>query len=108
MRSLGRPNREQVVTDRPSILTTLQALDLANSAQLAETLSGGAANIGEKFADSDSSTIVDWLYESSLSRAPTHEERSIALNVLDSPASPQGIEDLVWLVIMLPEFQIIR
>ena len=30
MRSLGRPNREQVVTTRPDQLTTLQALDLAN------------------------------------------------------------------------------
>src|SRR4029453_13612357 len=30
MRSLGRPNREQVVTVRPEQLTTLQALDLAN------------------------------------------------------------------------------
>ena len=28
MRSLGRPNREQVVTTRPDQLTTLQALDL--------------------------------------------------------------------------------
>ena len=36
MRSLGRPNREQVVTTRPDALTTLQALDLANG----ETLNG--------------------------------------------------------------------
>jgi hypothetical protein len=108
MRSLGRPNREQVVTDRPSMLTTLQALDLSNSPLLAETLSRGAAHIAEKFSDADSPTLVDWLYESSLSRAPTSVERSIAFDVLDSPPSKQGIEDLIWLVIMLPEFQIIR
>src|SRR5262249_19711468 len=30
MRSLGRPNREQVVTTRPEDLSTLQALDLTN------------------------------------------------------------------------------
>jgi Protein of unknown function (DUF1549)/Protein of unknown function (DUF1553)/Planctomycete cytochrome C len=108
MRSLGRPNREQVVTDRPSMLTTLQALDLSNSPLLAETLSRGAANIAERLADADPATIVDWLYESSLSRLPTAQERAIALEVLSSPPSPQGIEDLVWLVIMLPEFQIIR
>jgi hypothetical protein len=108
MRSLGRPNREQVVTDRPSTLTTLQALDLSNSPLLAETLSRGAANIVERFADADPPTIVDWLYESALSRPPTSDERAIALEVLGSPPSPQGIEDLVWLVIMLPEFQIIR
>ena len=45
MRSLGRPNREQVVSDRPSMLTTLQALDLSNSQLLAETLSRGAPNV---------------------------------------------------------------
>jgi hypothetical protein len=108
MRSLGRPNREQVVTDRPSILTTLQALDLSNSPLLAETLSRGAANIAERLADAGPTTIIDWLYESSLSRLPTAQERAVALEVLGSPPSPQGIEDLVWLVIMLPEFQIIR
>jgi hypothetical protein len=107
-RSLGRPNREQVVTDRPSVLTTLQALDLSNSPLLAETLHRGVGNIGERFANADPTTIVDWLYESALSRPPTTDERTIALEVLGSPASPQGIEDLVWLVIMLPEFQIIR
>ncbi len=42
MRSLGRPNREQVVSDRPSMLTTLQALDLSNSELLATTLERGA------------------------------------------------------------------
>jgi hypothetical protein len=108
MRSLGRPNREQVVTERPSMLTTLQALDLSNSPLLAETLSHGAANVAERFADADPPTIVDWLYASALSRAPTSEERTLAIETLGSPPSPQGIEDLVWLVIMLPEFQIIR
>jgi hypothetical protein len=108
MRSLGRPNREQVVTDRPSMLTTLQALDLSNSPLLAETLSRGAVNITRQFENSDRSDVVDWLYESALSRAPTSDERTVALEALGSPASPQGIEDLVWLVIMLPEFQIIR
>jgi hypothetical protein len=108
MRSLGRPNREQVVTDRPSMLTTLQALDLSNSPLLAETLSRGTANIVSQFEHSDSPAVVDWLYESALARAPISDEREVALEVLGSPPSPQGIEDLVWLVIMLPEFQIVR
>jgi hypothetical protein len=108
MRSLGRPNREQVVTDRPSMLTTLQALDLSNSPLLAETLSRGAANIASQFENSEPSTVVDWLYESALARAPSSDERTVALEVLGSPLPAQGIEDLIWLVIMLPEFQIIR
>jgi hypothetical protein len=108
MRSLGRPNREQVVTDRPSMLTTLQALDLSNSPLLAETLSQGAPKLVEQFAEDEPFKIVDWLYESALARGATAEERAIALQVLDSPPTPQAVEDLVWLVIMLPEFQIIR
>src|SRR5947207_6141507 len=54
MRSLGRPNREQVVTTRPDLLTTLQALDLSNGELLADTLAKGAArllNAGPKDAD---------------------------------------------------------
>ena len=43
MRSLGRPNREQVVTTRPDQLTTLQALDLSNGQTLTDLLSRGAA-----------------------------------------------------------------
>ena len=53
MRSLGRPNREQVVSDRPSMLTTLEALDLSNSDLLATTLNRGAPNVLKQFADQD-------------------------------------------------------
>ncbi|MCA9023074.1 MAG: hypothetical protein KDA74_23155, partial [Planctomycetaceae bacterium] len=36
MKSLGRPMREQIVSMRPSQLTTLEAIDLSNEASLAE------------------------------------------------------------------------
>lgn len=45
MRSLGRPNRDLVVTTRPSDLTTLQAIDLANGEVLADYLHRGAVNL---------------------------------------------------------------
>jgi hypothetical protein len=108
MRSLGRPNREQVVSDRPSALTTLQALDLSNSPLLAETLTRGAANVLKRFKGQDSNAIVDWLYNYALSRPPTSDERATALELLSSPPTHQGVEDLLWAVLMLPEFQIIR
>jgi hypothetical protein len=108
MRSLGRPNREQVVSERPSILTTLQALDLSNSPLLAETLSRGAPKIVERFAEQEPTAAIEWLYESALSRSPTDEEREIAMEVLGSPPTAEGVQDLVWLVIMLPEFQLVR
>jgi hypothetical protein len=108
MRSLGRPNREQVVSDRPAMLTTLQALDLFNSPLLADTLHRGAPNILKQFADQEPAVIINWPYEFALSRPPTESERSIAAELLGSPPTQQGAEDLLWGVIMLPEFQIIR
>ena len=42
MRSLGRPNREQVVTTRPAELSTLQWLDLSNGETLTSWLRQGA------------------------------------------------------------------
>jgi hypothetical protein len=111
MRSLGRPNREQVVSDRPANLTTLEALDLANSPLLAGTLNRGAANIVKRFAgraSKDPAAVVDWLYEFALSRPPTSDERATAIELLHSPPTQEGVEDLLWAIMMLPEFQIIR
>ena len=48
MRSLGRPNREQVVTTRPEDLSTLQALDLTNGREFAALLDRGARNLRER------------------------------------------------------------
>jgi hypothetical protein len=108
MRSLGRPNREQVVSERPTVLTTLQALDLSNSELLADTLRRGGPHIVERFAGKDAGSIITWLYESTLSRPPTKEEMSTATELLGSPPTAHGIEDLVWAQIMLPEFQLVR
>jgi Protein of unknown function (DUF1553)/Protein of unknown function (DUF1549) len=108
MRSLGRPNREQVVSDRPSMLTTLQALDLSNSELLATTLERGAPHVLKRFKGEDGAALTTWLYESALSRLPTSSERTIANQILGSPIAEQGVEDLLWVVMMLPEFQIIR
>jgi hypothetical protein len=108
MRSLGRPNREQVVSDRPDVLTTLQALDLSNSPNLADTLRRGAAEVMKRSPSGDTSAIVDWVYESALSRLPTADERLIALDLVGSSPTQERVEDLLWAVIMLPEFQIIR
>ena len=43
--ALGRPNREQVVTSRPTVATTLQALELTNGETLAKILHRGAEQL---------------------------------------------------------------
>jgi hypothetical protein len=103
MRSLGRPNREQVVTTRPDLLTTLQALDLSNGPLLAETINKGAASISEKSPQRDE--LVTHLFRQAVSREPSSEERRLADEVLGQSMSPESVADFLWMVVMLPEFQ---
>jgi len=105
MRSLGRPHRDQVVTSRPSSLTTLQAIDLANGEILSDTLRKGAKNLSRSEISDD---IPVWLYRHALGRAPTEEEKQTLLAVSQNSPNQQGVEDLLWMVFMQPDFQIIR
>jgi hypothetical protein len=108
MRSLGRPNREQVVTTRPDQLTTLEALDLSNGQILADLASQGAANLRKEHPDWDAAQMVDHLYRSALSREATPEERQLCIDLCGSPMTDEGLSDVLWSVFMLPEFQLIR
>jgi hypothetical protein len=108
MRSLGRPNREQVVTTRPDQLTTLQALDLSNGQILSETLARGAANLRKRMPRAGADELVGDVYLRALCRRPTAEELAAARELVGTPVSAEGVEDLLWAVFMLPEFQLIR
>lgn len=108
MRSLGRPNREQVVTTRGDVLTTLQALDLSNGTVLAETLARGAGNLLKDKSSADAGELVRQLYLSALSREPSPGELATAVAILGSPPNAESLADLLWAVFMLPEFQLIR
>jgi hypothetical protein len=107
MRSLGRPNREQIVTSRPNDLTTLEAMDLNNANILAAKLESGAKQILAT-QGTDSSKLVDSLYLAALSRPPTGEEKQISLEVLGAQPSAETLQDFLWTILMLPEFQLIR
>jgi hypothetical protein len=106
MRSLGRPHRDQVVTTRPSELTTLQAIDLANDEILSNYLTGGTRRIMGQ--GKSSGELIDWLYLYALSREPTVGERAVLTEVVGDGKTPTAIEDLLWMVFMQPEFQIVR
>jgi hypothetical protein len=108
MRSLGRPNREQVVTTRPDVLTTLQALDLSNGQILATQLTRGAASILKANLKLAPDPLIELIYRESLCRRPSRQELEAARPILGSPATIDGLADLLWCVFMLPEFQLIR
>jgi hypothetical protein len=108
MRSLGRPNREQVVTSRPDQLTTLQALDLANGQTLTNTLARGAANILKSNPKATPDALAMLVFVRALSRKPTPNELAAAKSLLGEKPSAESVADLLWAVVMLPEFQLVR
>ncbi len=107
MRSLGRPNRDQVVTVRPLELTTLEAIDLSNGETLANILRQGANNLSQRKWDSPQQ-FVTWLYHFALSRDPSGAEMATLANSLGSDMPPEAMEDVLWAVFMLPEFQLVH
>jgi hypothetical protein len=108
MRSLGRPNREQVVTTRPDQLTTLQALDLSNGRTLADLLLRGAANLLKESPKPTADELIERVYLRALCRRPTAEELATGRDALGPAVTPESLADLLWAVVMLPEFQLIR
>ncbi|MEM7316300.1 MAG: DUF1553 domain-containing protein, partial [Planctomycetota bacterium] len=104
MRALGRPNREQVVTTRPAELSTLQALELNNGKEFVGLLNSGA----KRFESSTREELVDSLFMQCLCRSPSDEERAIAFDILGDDNDGQGTVDLLWMVFMLPEFQLVN
>jgi len=110
MRALGRPTRDQIVSMRPSDLTTLEAINLSNGQDLADTIARGAPRALQQVTPTGdwATELASWLFAFSLSRGPTSHELIIARQLLgDSPAA-ENVEDLMWAVFMLPEFQLVR
>lgn len=108
MRSLGRPNREQVVTTRPEDLSTLQALDLTNGRAFFDLLDRGAKNLRRKFAMKQPEELIAHLYRATLSRPPTEAEVKTARDLLGNPMTNEGVSDLLWVLFLLPEFQFVQ
>ena len=105
-RALGRPNREQVVTRRDSLATMLQALELTNGTALDAVLKSGSRNwIAEK--PSEPQALIARAYRVALGRQPTQAEERTAAEVVGTPPSAEGVEDFLWTLVMLPEFQLI-
>ena len=104
MRSLGRPNREQVVTTRPEMLTTLEALDLCNGPILNDMLRQGASRLLSRKTDK----VVETLFLDGLSRPPTQVEVATARELLAPSVDVDRLADFLWTLVMLPEFQHVR
>jgi hypothetical protein len=104
--ALARPNREQVVTTRPTTATTLQALELTNGETLDGLLKRGAENLLAAPSAPKADFILS-LYVKALGRKPSRPELRFARELVGQPIQPAGVEDFLWAVTMLPEFQLI-
>ncbi|NBV45667.1 MAG: DUF1549 domain-containing protein [Planctomycetia bacterium] len=107
MAALGRPNRDQVVTSRPTDLTTLEAIQLANEQALFETFTKGATRWRTASGD-DPAALTTAIFTAALSRSPTAGELAAAREMLGAEPNDQRVADLLWAVVMLPEFQFVR
>lgn len=105
MRAMDRPNREQVVSQRSTVATTLQALELTNGQTLSQILTQGADRWS---ATTESPTqLVRTLYRKALGRWPSSAEAQAANSLLGPKVTREGAEDLIWSLVMQPEFQLI-
>ena len=105
--ALGRPNRDVVNTVRPSAATTLMALELTNGGTLTDMLAQGAKKMATS-KDVNADELVNQIFQRAMGRAPTPQEAAIAKETIGPNVKEDGVEDLLWAVVMLPEFQLIR
>ena len=103
--ALGRPNRENVSTSRISQANLLQALELTNGNKFNLSLRKGAEIWAQKYPTGES--LVKALYLKALGREPSFKEITLAVKYIGKKPSVEGIQDLVWAVTLLPEFQLI-
>ncbi len=111
--ALGRPNREQVCTERSQESTVLQALELVNGRTLAERLQAGAKTLlaSELGRQENGDEVARVLYLRALGRIPTAEEVALVKPLLGTPKEKnrqEGWEDVLWVLVNNPEFQFVR
>ena len=107
LKALGRPSRENVTTSRDEQATLLQALELTNGEFFNKVLDEGA-DIWLKRYSSNGEKIIEELYQKSMGREPTDQEKKIMITVLGKEPKKEALQDLFWSTLILPEFQFIN
>jgi uncharacterized membrane protein/mono/diheme cytochrome c family protein len=103
--ALGRPNRENVSTSRSAQANLLQALELTNGDAFNIALEAGAKEWLSKYQGSEQ--LIAEVFEQALGRSPEEEEIRVAVAMLGTSPDEADVEDLLWSVMLLPEFQLI-
>ncbi len=107
MKSLGRPMREQIVSMRPSELTTLEAIDLYNGKSLADAILRGGENLSRRTWEHPDD-MIRHIYRFALSRDPLEPELASVRDYFSDPATASEVADVLWAIMMTPDFMIVR
>jgi hypothetical protein len=112
--ALGRPTREQVTTCREEEASMLQMLEMVNGQSLANGITQGVGRlIASPLGRQERiESVLDVLCMRAYARAASAEERVVLGPMLGAPDAPAeqrqaGWEDVIWLLVMNPEFQFI-
>ena len=116
-RALGKPAaRIEVSTARPDDVAVVQSLELLNGSQLHGQIYN-AKLVAELSKEKNLVPLVNRLYRSILSREPSAGELDLAQKYLQRTREAQGaspesfrqaIGDLMWALVVSPEFQYVR
>ena len=103
--SLGRPDRNNVMTIRETDPSTLQALQILTGPDLGGVLDKLAVKLLEK--KPATGKLVAEIHSRALGRAPTADEIRIARGMLGEHPTAAVLADYLWLIVALPEFQVL-
>jgi hypothetical protein len=94
-----------VATSRDNRPTTLQALELSNG----DIMHKVVQNVGAKWASSKrtSDQLIEDLFQNAFLRKPTQDEKMAAAGLLGEKPSAANVADLVWGLVLQPEFQLL-
>ena len=107
MRALGRPDRNVVVTQRSGTTSPLQSLELMNSERLEELVTRAATTLISQEGNS-TGTLVETVYGHLLGRRPSNAELRHMRKAFGRTLDERSVADLIWVIVMKPEFQLIR
>ncbi len=103
--ALGRPNRETVSTSRESQANLLQALELTNGSRFIDALKKGSERWSAKYPRNEE--LIKAIYIKSLLRQPDQDEMKVAMKLFSESSRTEATENLLWAIVLLPEFQLI-
>ncbi|MFH5885478.1 DUF1549 domain-containing protein [Halalkalibaculum sp. DA3122] len=106
LKEMGRPTRENVITNRQTEATLLQALELTNGEKLNEVMARGAERLINEYGTA-TNRMIEHLYLTAYGRSPSETEEKILSEKLSSDPRREAVQDLLWALVMNPEFQLI-